>query len=183
PNGVGGAAGGALHLVALKSVVVGVTGKIDLGGLGGSGRSGNATTADYPAGGGGAGGTLLIEAPAVTISSGGVLAANGGGGAGGCVVCNAAKTSCRHVDGQPGPPSADRAAGGQCTNGGNGGSAANGVAVPAPNGQDTAVKTYAAGGGGGGAGFIVLRTRDAARLRTTGAIISPAPQTGVVVAN
>ncbi|HEY0987445.1 MAG TPA: hypothetical protein VGD80_10355, partial [Kofleriaceae bacterium] len=31
PSGVGGAGGGALHLVALKSVVVGITGKIDLG--------------------------------------------------------------------------------------------------------------------------------------------------------
>ncbi|HEY0988569.1 MAG TPA: hypothetical protein VGD80_16000, partial [Kofleriaceae bacterium] len=121
--------------------------------------------------------------PAVTISKDGVLAANGGGGAGGCYLCNAANTSCTHASGQIGPPAAGRAVGGQCTSAGNGGAANNGVTPPSPAGQDTSVATAAGGGGGGGDGFIVLRARDAPRLRTTGAVISPAPQTGAVVAN
>ena len=103
--------------------------------------------------------------------------------AGGCFLCNAAGTSCPHAAGQIGPLGTGRAVGGQCTSGGNGGSANNGVTPPSPAGQDSSIATVAGGGGGGSDGFIILRTRDAPRLRTTGAVISPAPQTGAVVAN
>ena len=78
PNG-----GGALQLVAGKSIVVGASGAISL--PGGGGDRGDAQISGpggYGAGGGGSGGALLVEAPSVRVD--GTLAANGeaGGGTG-----------------------------------------------------------------------------------------------------
>lgn len=191
--GFGGLGGGGLQLIALQSITVGTTGRIDVNGLGGTGVSGGPVggSAD-PAGGGGAGGALVIETPTLTISQGAIVTANGGGGAGGCFSCaNIAFPPsppfyiCSHINGQPGQLSATRATGGACTNGGNGGFAANGIFNPSPHGQNSdSGATVAGGGGGGGDGFIVLRTRDAARrMIVSGSVISPTPTLGNVTTN
>lgn len=182
--GVGGLGGGGLQLIALQSIIVGTTGRIDLNGLGGTGGG-----FSLPAGGGGAGGTVVIEAPALTVSQGAVMAANGGGGAGGCrscfVIILGGPPICFHVSGQPGQLSSTRATGGACTNGGNGGFEVNGVLNPSPDGQSSdSGATVSAGGGGGGDGAIILHTRDAAhRVIASGSVISPAPMVGNITAN
>lgn len=192
--GFGGLGGGGLQLIALQSITVGTTGRIDVNGLGGRGLTTGVPfgtilrfAAELPAGGGGAGGTLVLETPTLTISQGAIVTANGGGGAGGCRSCSGLifSTSCVHVDGQQGQLSATRATGGACTNGGNGGFEANGVFNPSPNGQNSVSGAAVAGGGGGGGdGFIILRTRDAAhRMIASGSVISPAPGTGNVTTN
>jgi hypothetical protein len=188
--GFGGLGGGGLQLIALQSITVGTTGRIDVNGLGGSGGVGNiifirSGQFPGPAGGGGAGGTLVIETPTLTISQGAIVAANGGGGASGCFTCSQFPNVCFHNNGQQGQLSATRATGGACTNGGNGGFGANGVLNPSPNGQNSdSGETVAGGGGGGGDGFIVLRTRDTAHLMiANGSVVSPSPMTGNVSTN
>jgi hypothetical protein len=69
-NNTSGAGGGALQIVAGRSVLVAASGSIHAGG-GGSGFNAGA----------GAGGAILLEAPTVTVL--GTLAANGGAGQGG----------------------------------------------------------------------------------------------------
>jgi hypothetical protein len=175
----GGLGGGALHLIALQSITIGTTGRVDVTGRGGTGAT------DLPAGGGGAGGTVVIETPSLAISQGAIIAANGGGGAGGCYSCIviAGLRRCSHANGQQGQLSTTRATGGACTNGGNGGFQANGVLNPPPNGQSAAPGT-GGGGGGGGDGVIVLRARDAARrVIASTSVLSPPPVLGNVGAN
>jgi hypothetical protein len=182
--GVGGLGGGGLQLVSLTRVSVTSTSVINLNGLGGAGqRSG---TGSQLAGGGGAGGTLVVEAPIVNVSAGAIAAANGGGGAGGGSYRDA-NLLFHHYNGQPGQLSTTRAAGGDVPNmsTGDGGYEANGATLPSINGSpsDSGAATVSGGGGGGSSGFIMLRARAIANVMIAfGAIISPAPTTGVVMA-
>jgi hypothetical protein len=183
--GVGGLGGGGLHLVALKSISIAATGRIDLNGNGGAGV-GTFRFAQIPAGGAGSGGTLVVESPTVTVSAGAIAAANGGGGAGGCIKCSGdIILICSHVNGQSGQMSAVRAIGGRCSGGGNGGDAAIATSDVGANGQGSDSAGNTAGGGGGGSdGIIILRARDGAHLQIAGeAIVSPAPTKGTVVTN
>lgn len=76
--GKGGAGGGAVALIAGRSVTIAPSGVITSPGNGG-GR-GDFGAGGTPGLGGGSGGAILLEAPTVTVS--GVVAANGGNGGG-----------------------------------------------------------------------------------------------------
>jgi hypothetical protein len=138
--GLGGAGGGAVHLVSMTRIRV--EGAIHAGGAGGAGaedrRSGG--------GGGGSGGFIGLEAPDIDIDRDAILAANGGGGGGG-------------TNGGPKNPGedgllSDTAAGGSDGDGtGDGGDGSAGTDLDgAPGGNGD----RGGGGSGGGAGFIVL---------------------------
>ncbi len=154
--GLGGAGGGAVHLVA--QTLIGIEGFIYAGGAAGAGaedrRSGG--------GGGGSGGFIGLEAPDVEIYPGAVLAANGGGGGGGT-------DGGLRSSGQDGQLSDDPATGGVGHAGGNGGP---GGAATSTNGQPGGDGDRGGGGGGGGGGFIVVYHEPPAIA--SGAIISPA---------
>lgn len=181
--GIGGAGGGAVHLVSLTRVAVGATGRLVLNGKGAVGQP-NVRSLGA---GGGSGGTLAIEAPMLSFSAGSIAVANGGGAAGGCPVCvGDFIPTCTNADGEHGQLSATRAAGGNCNGAGNGGYEATGAANPPANGanSDTGAVTASGGGGGGSSGFIILRGRAAANVMVAGgAIVSPAATIGAVTAN
>lgn len=179
--GSGAYGGGAIHLLSMTRVIVASTGKLDLNGHGGYGR----TFGYHDLGqGGGSGGTLVIEAPFVSFSASALAVANGGGAAGGCAVCDG-NGSCTYADGQSGQLSAARATGGNCNGAGNGGWEANSELVPSANGSNANGSADISGGGGGGSnGFIFLRGKTGANVMvTTGAVISPAPTIEAVTAN
>lgn len=189
--GTGGKGGGGLQIISLTKVTVTATGRIGVNGGGGIGLGSGLLTGDMPAGGGGSGGTLVVEAPAINLSAGAVAAANGGGGAGGCYTCTTIMIGdvpilrCNHHNGQPGQLSANRAMGGDCTNGGgDGGWEANGATNPSIVGETWSTNTASAGGGGGSSGFIFLRARSANQVSiANGAVVSPMPTIGAVTAN
>ena len=145
--------GGALQLLAGRSIVIGASGAVSLpGGAGDHGDTEIGGPGGYGGGGGGSGGALLVEAPAVRVE--GTLAANGGGGGGA---------------GDGGKPGAygtaeARAAegGGGPVPGGDGSSAtrtggADGIWDPTKLDRITS-DPAAASGGGGGAGRIRINT-------------------------
>jgi hypothetical protein len=182
--GTGGRGGGGLQIVSLTKVTVAATGRIAVNGAGGSGGGVKVLlSGNFPAGGGGSGGTLVVEAPAISMSAGAVAAANGGGGAGGCYTCDSFR--CTHVNGQSGQLSANRAAGGDCTDtGGDGGWEANGATLPSILGSNWSTTAGAGGGGGGSNGFIFLRAKTAAQVSVNGsAVVSPPTTPGAVTAN
>jgi hypothetical protein len=139
--GVGGAGGGAVHLIAADRIEVG--GTIHAGGAGGYGaedkRSGG--------GGGGSGGFIGVEAPHITIEGSAVLAANGGAGGGGT---NTVGDATSGVDAL----AADEAASGGA--GYLGGAGGDGSADTTLTGGDGGDGDRGGGGGGGGAGFIIF---------------------------
>ncbi len=145
--GSAGAGGGAIQLVAGKSITIETAGLIQVG-AGGGGFGG---ISGQEANGGGSGGSILLESLAVTAA--GKLAANGGGNS---------------------TPNANPAAGGKKgigpSSGGDGSAAAsvNGTAGSFTVGN-------AAGGGGGGAGRIRINTKSA--QATLSGVLSPAAST------
>jgi hypothetical protein len=148
----GGDAGGALQLVAGRSIELFAGAFISAPGQGGGFRT--------PAGGGGSGGAILIEAPTVTIA--GILAVNGGGGGG------------ADSGGDDGYDYATPAAGGveaSTTNhGGNGGA---GDIIDGGDGISAATANAA---GGGGVGRIRINTTSGQAV-LTGATLSPSAKT------
>ncbi len=145
----GSSGGGALQMMAGKSITVTPSGAISAGG--GAGADGTPTGEESGAGGGGSGGALLLEAPSVTVA--GTLAANGGsgGGAGGYATS----------DGTAGRAESQPAQGGAGLNVGGDGSA--GLALNGGHGAwDPTKKENSFGippsGGGGGAGRIRINT-------------------------
>lgn len=164
PNG-----GGALQLVAGKSIVVGASGAISL--PGGGGDRGDAQISGpggYGAGGGGSGGALLVEAPSVRVD--GTLAANGGAGGGtgdGAAPGAFGTTEARAAEGGGGQMHGGNGSSSTVMNGGNGScdGALDGRFGDPP----------AASGGGGGAGRIRINTRSGHAV-TTG-VVSPAMTT------
>jgi len=153
---IAGAGGGALQLVAGRTLRIGASGVVHVGGGGGG-----------PGAGGGAGGAVLIEAPEVTVL--GTIAANGGrGGAG-----------TGGSKGENAKPSSDAAAGGPSTAtpaviGGDGAAGTSIFGVP---GQAHPTLTFH-GGGGAGAGFVHINTTSG--TATTSGTLSPASSTKCV---
>jgi hypothetical protein len=156
--GLGGAGGGAVHLVSQTRIDI--EGIISAGGAAGGGaqnkRSGG--------GGGGSGGFVGLEALDIEIDADAIIAANGGGGGGGTDRALA-------PSGEDGKTSSDFAAGGAGVNGG--GEGGDGSAGGVDDGQAgvDGQRDRGGGGGGGGAGFIVVYQVDP--VITSGATISP----------
>ena len=153
--GVGGAGGGAVHLVSQTQIDI--EGRIHAGGAAGAGaenkRSGG--------GGGGSGGFIGLEAPDIEIDQTAILAANGGGGGGGT-------NNSQQPSGQDGQLSNQAATGGTGNAGGNGGPGSAGISR---NGQPGGDGDRGGGGSGGGAGYIVVY--QANPRVASGATISP----------
>lgn len=149
--GSAGPGGGAIQLVAGKSITIDASGLVHVGG-GGGGFGG---ISGQEANGGGSGGAILLESLAVSVA--GTLAANGGGGGAG-TSSDVGGTPPLDPGGANATPNATPAAGGRSgigpSSGGNGSAAAslNGTA-----GAFTAGNS--GGGGGGGAGRIRINTK------------------------
>jgi hypothetical protein len=148
-----GLGGGALQIIAGKSIIVRALGSISVGGGGGSGRVNNAA--------GGSGGALLLEAPSVTIL--GKVAANGGGGGG------------HATDGASGAASDHAARGGAGDADGTHGAGGDGSALTmidgSPGQPRNATTSVTPGMGGGGAGRIRINT--ATGSATVSGVVSP----------
>lgn len=152
---LGADGGGALAIIAGKSITVREFASINAGG---NGSTGNPV-------GGGSGGAILLEAPVVTIA--GVLAANGGGGGGNGMVGVTGLASD-----QPAPGGGAIGDAGAGTSVGGSGSA--GAII---NGGDGTYVTRSAGGGGG-AGRIRINTMSGSATITSTATVSPGFETG-----
>ena len=159
--------GGALQLLAGKSVVIGASGAVTLpGGAGDRGDTEVGGPGGYGAGGGGSGGALLVEAPVVRVE--GTLAANGGGGGG---------AGDEGTPGSYGTAEARAAKGGGGPVPGGDGSSATGIGgadgIWDPTKLDRITSDpAAASGGGGGAGRIRINT-SAGHASITG-VVAPA---------
>lgn len=164
----GGHGGGAVYLIAGRSISV--DGGIDASGEGGAGAvpgppagSGNG----YGGGGGGTGGMVGFDAPAITVT-GLVIAEGGGGGQGGS----------SEFPGNPGadPSSLAEAPGGDggADNGGAGGFGSVGKQTATVNNGSAGVGNagFFGGGGGGGGGAGLIKATDLAHLGTS---VSPPP--------
>jgi hypothetical protein len=139
----GGAGGGAIQIVAARSLNLQALSYITVGGA-----AAGADSCITPAGGGGSGGAILLEAPTVTIA--GVLAANGGSGGG----------DSQGLDGWDGTNSPETPASGATGTGGLG-AGGKGGAGTTPNGTVGGASGAAcgiAGGGGGSAGRIRINS-------------------------
>lgn len=146
-----GAGGGAVQLVAAKSISI--AGEVSAPGQGGC------HGLEWGGSGGGAGGAVLIEAPEVSVT--GVVAVNGGSGGG------------DFWDGKPGSVSDVPASGGKCKGDGAAGTnpALAGIDDPDP-------ACDAPGGGGGGGGWIRINTSAGTAAIGAAAVLSPAQSTG-----
>lgn len=145
----GGGGGGGFQLVSgtLVDLVCGTLPHCGIHAAGGGGQADHNIAYDDGGGGGGAGGAILVEAPEVSVGPDAVLAAGGGGGGGGYN----GGSNC--LDGQDGPLSDLRAAGGLGTYpGGSGGGGSVPFGDPGGSGHDGTA------GGGGGAGWIRIHT-------------------------
>jgi len=166
-QGARGHGGGAVFLIAGKSITIG--GPIMAGGEGGDG----AAREFSGGGGGGAGGMIGLDARVITVDLTTVnptavnLIANGGGG-GGAADLNAPGESGEDST------STNAARGGSGAVGGNGGNGSAGVAG-GPGAMGLKDNVGGGGGGGGGAGLILIEAPMGANL--TGANVSPVPTT------
>jgi hypothetical protein len=178
----GGAGGGAVQLVAGRSVHLvragAVVARINVGG--GRGLAGvlgvqdiNGPDPVWGPTGGGSGGGVLLEAPAVVIDDGVALLAGGGGG-GGWGACAVAP------DGRDEDPVTGVGTGGSCpatvfprASGGDGATTADG----SPGENDSA---GAGGGGGGGLGRIRINTADGQYATGPTTLVRGAVTTGLV---
>jgi hypothetical protein len=153
PQSTGAASGGALYLVAGKSITISAIVNASGSGVSAGGHASGG-------GGGGSGGTLIMYAPAIT-ATGGTLVANGGGGAGGGDN-NSNGTS--GGDAMTADPTAQATGGNGPGGGGGSGYSSQGDAGVGVGGSPG----DGGGGGGGGAGYI------RSNVTLTGAIASPA---------
>ncbi len=145
--GRGGAGGGAVEIVSLRSITLTGTGFLSVGGGGGSSSCG-----------GGSGGVVILEAPAVQLNGGSTgVTANGGAG-GGC-----------SVNGADGTTTLAAAAAPMCTSGGySAGAGGTATTAPgnsaqcAPGGGVTCLACDPSpyGGGGGSVGRARIATKD-----------------------
>lgn len=157
-TGNGGHGGGAVFLIASKSITVG--GTINAGGAGGEGGGNRGSDPRAGGGGGGAGGMIGFDAPQVTVT--GMLVANGGGGGEGNGTTN---PGGRGMDADS---TSAAAGGGNETIGGDGGAGSSGAA----NGSGSNGLNASGGGGGGGGGAGLIQAPATAIL---GPSVSPAP--------
>jgi hypothetical protein len=166
-DGTPGSGGGAIQLVAGRSIVIETSGLVHVGAGGGAfgGISGQ------EASGGGSGGSILLESRAVTVA--GTLAANGGGGGAG-TSSGVGAAPPQDPGGANATANAIPAAGGKAgiepSSGGNGSAAAS---VDGTSGAFTSGN--AAGAGGGGAGRIRINTTSGQATLT--GTLSPAVST------
>ncbi len=153
----GGAAGGALYLIAGQRIKLLDTAVINVSGLGGeAGPSpGTIGAVGGGGGGGGTGGMIVLDTPLLAaVGSGPLLLANGGGGgAGGGSVAVVSTGGSRSVSLQPGTGGTASASG----HGGDGGAGGDGTMGGA--GSPAAAANAGGGGGGGAAGWIYYYTR------------------------
>ncbi|MDB4998209.1 MAG: Glycine-rich cell wall structural protein [Myxococcaceae bacterium] len=146
---LGARGGGAIQLVAGRSIVLGRNAYINAHG-------------DGAVSGGGSGGAILLEAPTVHIE--GSLTANGGGGG-----------APGGASGTPGNRTSSPALGGRNTENINGGDGSAGTAVNGTNGvlnPNPPNDGSGSGSGGGGAGWIRINTRSGAAEMS--GLVSPA---------
>lgn len=160
-RGRAGPGGGAVHLTARGSLVVG--GVIQAGGAGGTAGLDNRSGG----GGGGSGGFIGLEAHSIEIQQTGVVAANGGGGGGGCD--NNPATS-----GESGLADDVAATGGAAQ--GSGGKGGDGGYRDSPAGEPGEPAERGGGGGGGGVGYIVFHSPTTPDVHGD-AVVSPAQLT------
>lgn len=166
-GGAGGNPGGAVYLLAGRSIAV--AGKVNASGAGGvGGIEGNSSSGG--GGGGGAGGLIVLEAPQVTVT-GSVFANGGGGGAG------AGNIGDMTDNGKPGsdPTTAltPASGGGGTSGGGNGGAGAAGTTAAAA-GNKGGGSDPQSGGGGGGGGAGVIRVLGPSPSSIGGTVSPPA---------
>ncbi|CAN5715595.1 hypothetical protein BH11MYX4_BH11MYX4_36390 [soil metagenome] len=159
--------GGALQLLAGRSIFIAASGAVSLpGGAGDRGDSEIGGPGKFGAGGGGSGGALLVEAPVVRVE--GTFAANGGGGGGA---------------GDGGTPGAYGTAEARAAKGGGGpvlgGDGSSATAIGGTDGIWDPTKrdrltndSAAASGGGGGAGRIRINTSTGHAIVT--GVVAPA---------
>ncbi len=154
PPTPGGAAGGAVYLIAGRSMAI--AGSINVSGAGGADLSG----ANVGGAGGGAGGLIGLDAPALALR--GTLMANGGGGAcgrhhSGDDPCPGQAPALPATSSSPFVPAAGGSANGYASDGGTGA-----TDVPASPGSPGGVAAdsahFGGAGGGGAAGIIWLAT-------------------------
>jgi hypothetical protein len=146
---VGGLAGGALQLVAGKSITINEAGLINMTGSGG------------PAwGGGSSGGAVLLEAPKVTVT--GTITANGGAGGSYYGGAQGTETATPAVGGNYG-------SGSPSSRGGSGSAGAKIEGDPATMGEMLTLFS----GGGGGAGRIRINTGCGVFTAGSNALITP----------
>ena len=155
----GGTPGGAIYLIAGKSITVEATGVVLANGGGGGGGASNSDFDGGEGGGGGASGGLLGFDSAVVEIDGTVTADGGGGGGGGGVVAGSSGGTANGVaHGTGSTPGA---------NGGDGGAdmvvAGDGIAASGDGGG---------GGAGGSVGYVYIHSPEA---NTTTGTIDPVP--------
>lgn len=176
-----GAGGGAIQLVAIRSIHLGAGGVVHVGGgRGAAGALGHTSDRDtspiWGPAGGGSGGGILIESASVVIDDGAGLVADGGGG-GGYGACTPAP------DGVDAPPSASTPEGGACPPGTNpvatGGAGAT-TAAGMPGGDTAATDRGSAGSGGGGLGRIRINTVDGLYTVSVNSLVRGVTTTGTV---
>jgi hypothetical protein len=160
----GGAGGGALYLVAGRSIA------IDGGTLNASGDGGyKGVHPTGGAGGGGSGGMIVLDAPTLIVSQSARIVANGGAGGGGATT-NAEGGTGGFPD--PSTPLAAAEGGiGALESGESGGTGGNGATRSV--GATTALAATTGGGGGGGGGLGVIRVMSGQTI--DGDNVSPLP--------
>ncbi|ACY18610.1 hypothetical protein [Haliangium ochraceum] len=141
--GIGGAGGGAVHVVAAQTIQL--EGVIYAGGGGGAAGQGSRAGG----GGGGSGGFIGLEAPDIALLDDSVLAANGGGGGGGTNSGSGTEAGTNGLEGAA-------AAAGGLGDGGTDGLGGDGGAFSPDEGQAGESGDRGGGGGGGAAGKILF---------------------------
>jgi hypothetical protein len=166
-----GAGGGAVYLIAGKTITIG--GTVIAGGAGArSGLPIGASGGDG-AGGGGSGGMIGLDAPTIIVT--GLLIANGGGGgSGGNAIAghsgdDALTTMAPDGGGSNSSANGSNAGAGFGGDGSSGGAGGNGSAAKPANAQDIP----GGGGGGGGAGVILVPATASQALDTNPGISPP----------
>jgi hypothetical protein len=181
-RGLGGAGGGALHLVACGTLTFPDVGTSAILVTGGSGRGGAGAIshAGEGGGGGGSGGTILIEAAKVVLAprSGnnappGMVAGGGGGGGGGGYSQDGADGD--YASGGTGAPLAGTGGGGGTGPAYPPVAGGTGATLPTPPGFLTGN-----GGSGGAAGRIRINTVSASPSDFTSFTIAPPPTFGAL---
>jgi hypothetical protein len=148
PGAVGGSGGGAIYLLAGRSITINGT----INASGASGQGGSAATG-AGGGGGGAGGMIVLDAPTVSVGTTGSAFALGGGGGGGADPTNGANAAPGGVPRGPAMPGG--AGAGATANAGSGGQGSSPLSG-SPGSSTAATTNSGAGGGGGGGGYVVI---------------------------
>jgi hypothetical protein len=164
-----GHGGGAVLLIAGRSISVDEGGAINAAGEGGEGGP-TGPNGGGAGGGGGSGGMIVLDAP--TIASSGLILASGGGGGGGNSIGSTSNPGKPGADPTSAVPAAAGGAGGADAGGSGGDGSSAATAAGGGNGLPgiSAGSDGRGGGGGGGAGIV-----KAPGMATLGGQVSPMP--------